>query len=369
MAQTSITKSKSERQLKTSSRIAIVVAVLAFAICLIFCIINGSYMFKGETVSLNWGNTEEAPVPQKGDHATFYARLVLGNYAETKHTINGFIPAGTEQHYIILLDDFSVLSVTAKNSSVLEQLDRMTEATWNYSDTGDTSYLTESIELTGSLKSMNSEIQGYYHTSLQKVGITEAEYTIYNLTLDVTNTRFSYFVTAGLIFLVVVICVLIILSNRKKMKELHNIQDIARQNAKDPALNPFLQNGSNDATPNPFSEEHTPDPTINLNPRDGSADPSVNPYLQNGSVDPSVNPYLQHNTETPYDQPYGGVPSRTDIPSVNDQNPPAPSYSDPADPSINMGGYYNPAADQTSMDGTTADTPYDRPDSDNYPEV
>ena len=41
----------------------------------------------------------------KDQYVELYVDGVIGNYAETEHKINGIIPSGTDQHYLLWLDD------------------------------------------------------------------------------------------------------------------------------------------------------------------------------------------------------------------------------------------------------------------------
>lgn len=81
--------------------------------------------------------------PQKDDHVRTDSYLVLGNFAETKHYINGIIPAGKEQHYAIVLGDDNmdditdakIIVLTVKNKKTIKKLDELAnDDNANFSD-------------------------------------------------------------------------------------------------------------------------------------------------------------------------------------------------------------------------------------------
>ena len=259
-------KSQNAKQTKTAMIIFIVIAIVLVLIGAIVTIGTWDYMILGKTVNLN-ETSAAGQAPQKGDYATFNVRFVLGNYAETKHTINGFIPAGTEQHYVIILDDGSLMSLTLKNKSDIEKLEAMVDPTWNYL-TGEGEYPLQVIEMTGQIKSSNSEIRGYFNDALRKVGATTDIFPhIYDdLTLDATDSRLHYFIIVGVILLLAAGCIVLVFVSKKKLKQLKNIQAIAVENSSDPSLNPFLQQNGNQQ--NPY--------TAAGNPAQGQA---ANPYV------------------------------------------------------------------------------------------
>jgi len=279
----------------------IIVAILALGGSVAYTIANWDYMIKGETINLNEALRNNT-FPEKGDHVTFRCYFVFGNFAETKHTINGFIPAGTEQHYAVMLDDYSVMAVTVKSKSDINRLEELLSQNWDYAENDNSAWMTNYIDLTGTIKSMNKEIEGFYNQALQKADITTEYYTqIRKLSIDVTDTRFSYFGVAGILLLVAVVFVLLFFSSKKQMKQLKQVQSIAKENAADPSLNPFLnQNaGAADTTDpaagqNPFlggaaagaSTAYDPNAYADPNATAGYADP--NAYANNGYADPNA---------------------------------------------------------------------------------
>ena len=252
MAQATTVKTKS--QYKVSFILWIILAVVFTIVAAIDGIIVGEYMFMGKTKSLNQIIADGA-TPEKGDYVTLHVRFVLGNFAETKHKINGFIPAGTDQHYAIVLDDGSVMPIMVKSKSDIEKLEAMVTTTVQYLNGETTDIPMETLELQGCIESMDKEIEGFYKQALNQVDITDANVNIRYLTMDATQTRFSKFLIFGFLVLMVGLCIFLAIMSRKKMKELSKLQSIARENAADPMLNPFLNSAA--AQMNPYAPAGT----------------------------------------------------------------------------------------------------------------
>jgi hypothetical protein len=315
------TKSRTASQLKTSMIISIIVAVLCFLGAAFYTIGNWDFMILGKTVNLN-EVIADGGSPQKGDHVKLKVYFVLGNFAETKHTINGFIPAGKEQHYGIMMEDGSVIAVTLKSSSDIDKFEDIYNKNWNLLEAEDYSFLNNYIEITGTVKTMNSQIEGFYKTALSGADITAADTNIYYLSIDATDTRFSYFLVDIFLLAVMALCIFLFFVNKKKRKELSELQAIAKSNAADPSLNPFLnQNAGEAATTNPYEavQANYPHPTEqggyadpNAQQYNGYADPNAqyngynDPNAQGGYADPNAqyNGYNDPNTQGGYSDPY-----------------------------------------------------------------
>jgi len=252
-----VKKKKSKSEYRTNMRIFFGVAIVLTVIMAIYVAINFNYMVLGKTTNLN-EKIYNGGAPENGEYVTLNVNLVLGNYAETKHKINGFIPVGTDQHYAIVLFDQNenlyIMSLTVKSSSDIEKLDSMVDSSWDIL-TGVEGATPSNIELTGKVTTMDSEIKGFYHQQLSSAGATTEYFKeIYDLTLDATESRFSKFLYTGLFLLFIAVMVAAGFGSRKQMKNSENLQAIARENASDPALNPFLNGG---ATTKPYTPDGT----------------------------------------------------------------------------------------------------------------
>ena len=302
-----VTSTKTRDQHKRSMIICIVIGAFFILLAGIYTAINWSYMVMGETKDLNTAiyNGEQ---PQKGDNVTLKVSLVLGNYAETKHK-RYFITTGTDQHYAVVVptqESVLIMSVKLKDESDIEVLDSLIEPTWNLLAGKTDEYPAKSIEFKGRISAMDSQISGFYQEALSGAGIDASSGAdICSLTLDATETRASEFLITAAILAIAVLCFIGAIASRSQMKKLGQIQDIARENAADPSLNPFLNGGS--ATANPYAT--------------GGQTDTANPYAASMNATGGTNPYGAAGTEAsanPYENaaanPYG-----TDTPIQNPQ--------------------------------------------------
>ena len=297
------TKKKTKNEYRKTMILCYVLAGIFLAVAGIWVAIHWNYMILGKTTQLN-NEIMMGNAPQKGDYATLNVKLVLGNYAETKHRINGIIPIGTDQHYAIVLfdeDALYVISATVKNKNDIDRLEKMVNDSWALLTGESDQWPSDTVELTGKITTMDSQILGFYKQQLSQAGVTTEYFKqIYELTLDATESRLSKFLYLGFFLLLAICCILGALGSRKQMKNVEDIQAIARENAADPSLNPFLNGGSTPA--NPYAaggQTETPNPyAASMNATGGT-----NPYGAAGT-EASANPYENaaanpYGTDTP----------------------------------------------------------------------
>ena len=121
-----VKKKKTKNEYRTSMRVCFICAAFFLIIAGIYAAVHWNYMVMNKTVNLN-EEIYEGKDPNKGDYVTLNVNLVLGNYAETKHRINGIIPIGTDEHYAVVLFDqegnLYVMSLTVKSSSDIDALE------------------------------------------------------------------------------------------------------------------------------------------------------------------------------------------------------------------------------------------------------
>ncbi len=162
---------------------------------------------------------EEEGEPTKGAYVSVDVDAVIDWYAETKHTINGIIPIGKERHYLIWLDDTSFISVTVKGDKTYDKMDAIMEETYAYLY-GSSYYLSEPLELTGRVSTMDSEIRSYYQEALDSWEISPADgLTVYYMTVDTTQTPLKTWLLFGFVALIEVIAIVVLVKeiNENKM--------------------------------------------------------------------------------------------------------------------------------------------------------
>jgi hypothetical protein len=160
------------------------VVLLFFGVCIF--IGDSDFIFNGaddidtmiEELRLNSGEFTSVKID-----ATF------GAYAETRHMINGVIPAGKEQHYIVWLDDDSLISVTVKGNDRYDIMDAIEEQTYEYIDNGGT--FDTSVTYVGKISTISGELKKYYQEALDYLGADDANVNIYYLDIDTTETKGS----------------------------------------------------------------------------------------------------------------------------------------------------------------------------------
>ena len=263
-------------------------AVLSLVIGIIFVLFAGilfigdmDYLLGGKAKDLN--EIAANVRPQKDDHVRTDSYLVLGNFAETQHKINGIIPVGKEQHYAIVLGDDNmtdiseakVIVLTVKNKKTIKKLDELANNDYaNFSD---------AFAIEGQIRTMDPEIAGYYRDDLIDSGITDyCDY--YTVALDATQTRlFGLLLVIG----VLAVGVLCIVAFVKINKQIKNEKNLAYTNAApsmgqpgNPYVNPVTGQPYDAGVVNPVTGQ-----TYNQTP-DGA--PSV-PYTPGQNTD--NNPY------------------------------------------------------------------------------
>ena len=189
------TRVQTKGSVKASGITFLVIGIIAIAIAAVILAVNAGYMIKGDALNLEDYISNGSPFPT-GEYVNLDVRSVLGNYAETKHTTNG-IPTGTDQYFVIWLDDDSFMSLKVKNKKDVELLNKISDETWANDDW----YSTSTYKATGKLKESisNSEIKGFYKDFFDEfceyMGISysdlTSEFTIREYELDCTDSKSS----------------------------------------------------------------------------------------------------------------------------------------------------------------------------------
>lgn len=281
---------KPKTQNKKGGAVVCLIFGIIFVLLAIVCFIGDmDYLLGGKAKDLN--EIAANTCPQKDDHVRTDSYLVLGNFAETQHRINGIIPAGKEQHYAIVLgdddmDDISdakIIVLTVKNKKTIEKLDEL--ANDDYADFSD------AIAIEGQIRTMDPEIEGYYTDALYDSGITDyCDY--YTVALDATQTRlYGWMIVVGAL----AIGVICIIAFAKVNKQIKNEKKLAYTNAApamgqpgNPYVNPVTGQPYDASVVNPVTGQaynQAPNQTYNQTP-DGA--PSV-PYTPGQNTD--NNPY------------------------------------------------------------------------------
>lgn len=163
---------KPKKENKKGGAIVSLIVGIIFVLLAIMCFIGDmDYLLGGKAKDLN--EIAANVRPQKDDHVRTDSYLVLGNFAETKHYINGIIPAGKEQHYAIVLGDDNmdditdakIIVLTVKNKKTIKKLDELAN--------DDNANFSDAIAIEGQIRTLDPEIEGYYRDALASSGIAD----------------------------------------------------------------------------------------------------------------------------------------------------------------------------------------------------
>ncbi len=177
----------------TRSKFKCILTVLLGLVMIVLSIVmyvrEASYIFMNETLDLNEIIEEGGEMP-RGEFVTFTVEYPLGNYAETRELIAGFIPMpfGTTQQYAILCEDGSIISAEVSKKSKITELDQAVEDFYNDK--------TAAVTIVGCVAANNSEMNGYlaeftdylFDGDVASAGVTPTYFLI-----DTTRTRTSQF--------------------------------------------------------------------------------------------------------------------------------------------------------------------------------
>lgn len=198
--------------------------VIVLAMCMLLMFVMAFVMFVGDSDYLLGEEArdvmdyaDDGVAPPKGIHIKVNVDACLGNYAETQHKINGIIPAGKEEHYIVWLDNNAALSITVKNKKTINKLNSIIDDTWDYLD-GVSDTLPSSITIEGQVNTMDSELEGYYDDYLEDMGFADSGFPIYYVTVDNTDTRATGWLIVGVLLVIGIGCLIGMISIIKAIK-------------------------------------------------------------------------------------------------------------------------------------------------------
>lgn len=236
------------KQNKSSGIVGCVIGIIACAL-LTFILLVGEmdYLFS-EPRDLN-DIIADGASPQKGEYVSIGVDGVVDWYAETTYKINGIIPTGKKQHCILWLDNQAFISMTVKGKDI-DKVNSLIDDTAKYLN-GEVGYLPTPVVFSGKVTSIGTEVSQYWREGLSAYGISEYDpaLTVYNLTIDTTETKLQMWLMIGLFaaLTIVFIVALIINIKRKKAAKEANAQAAAYNaaQANNAAYNGGMYNNGN----------------------------------------------------------------------------------------------------------------------------
>ncbi len=218
-----------KKQNKKTSVVLLIVGILFLGLAVFFAAIKGNYMLTGKAWEINdllLANTFDS---HKGDTVRVKVDAVIENYAETKHTTNG-IPTGTDQHYVVWLDDDSVISVVVPGKKSAD-LDRVMDETWSYLNDEAEQLTTNPVTIEGELTSLTGELRGFFDEAVDYYSLDD-NFEIRYYQIDTTNSRLMMILEELLFLALGIIPICLFIFGKKAEKKA--AADAAQAAAADP---------------------------------------------------------------------------------------------------------------------------------------
>ena len=197
---------------------------------------SGKYMLSGKATDLNMVVAAGDISEYKGEHVSVDVDAVFEQFAETKHTWNG-IPTGKDKHFLIWLDDGSVIAAAVPGRKA-QPVEDLIEQTRDYINGISNELTTEKVHLEGTLQSMGGELQKYYDEVLDEIGAKDADLEIRYYQVDCTNSRLMLVLETLVLFgLGIVLVASFFIGRSKKVPEVPTETFAAEET---PAYDPYV---------------------------------------------------------------------------------------------------------------------------------
>ncbi|MBQ8316908.1 MAG: hypothetical protein IJX85_01070 [Lachnospiraceae bacterium] len=204
----------------------IIGVVIITALIALFLVSQAGYLFDSTPIDIV-EHIEAEGAPVKGEYVSVEVDAVVEHFAETDHRINGIIPMGTDNHYLLWLTDDSFIALTANGKELCNKLSDIKNQTQLYV-MGNTDYLSDPVKIEGKVATMDSEIEDYYRDALDYWGIYSSDgLQIYYVTIDETDSKLSNWLMVGFLVLIDIIAIAVLVKDVKDNKEL-KAQEAAR---------------------------------------------------------------------------------------------------------------------------------------------
>lgn len=153
--------------------------IVLFIIGVVLTYIGAMDLIRGSKTPVDFDSLKASDV-KKGIivEGNLYANL--GAFMESYTTRNGVKTGSSNYTYLIPIGSEEYMGLYSGNSSMQEELDAQTDATFNYL-TGITSTEPVSVHFKGRVIGMDSKEKGYMHDYMIDMGFTESEITDYTI--------------------------------------------------------------------------------------------------------------------------------------------------------------------------------------------
>ena len=148
---------------------------------------EADYIFTGEATNINQALNDQNLEEYHGKYISVNVDAVIDNYAEMTHSTYG-IKTGSDQYYLIWLDDGSMISVSIPEKKT-SGINRVMDETWEYLSGNASDFTNVPIHIEGELREIGGDLKQYYQECLDYYEITQDEYDIYYYNIDCTSSR------------------------------------------------------------------------------------------------------------------------------------------------------------------------------------
>ena len=185
---------------KIKKILGIIVGIVIVVLSVVMFVHDSSFILTGKTVDLNeiLANNEELP---RDKYVTYTCTFPIGNYAETKQTLNGIIPLPFKsQEYAILCENGMIISSEISKKSKIREMDTAVEKIYNEEEV--------SVELKGCLQTISSDMRKYLDESLGTES-ANGNFELTSFAIDTTMTRLKITFMYIFIFLIGLACTVV----------------------------------------------------------------------------------------------------------------------------------------------------------------
>lgn len=200
---------------KGSSWPILIVAIMFLAFGILSTVLYSDLMFGTKVSNINKLLYEGSIKSNEDSYVEMDIDAVLDNFAETSHKSYG-ITTGKDQHYLVWLDDDSMIAVSVKSKKDISAMDEIMELTWDYVDGKTDEFTKTPLHLKGKIKQMSTEMRKYFKQSLDYFGITDADRDIHYYVIDCTDSQLSVMLLTGFFFVFFILMMVAFFAGRAK---------------------------------------------------------------------------------------------------------------------------------------------------------
>ena len=202
---------------KGPSLATLIVPIMFLAFGIISLILYSDLIFGTKVSNINKLLQQGTVEANEGSFVEMDIDAVLDNFAETSHKRNG-ITIGKDQHYLVWLDDDSMIAVSVKSKKDVNAMNDIMDVTWDYVDGKRETLADEPLHLKGKLQKMSSEMKNYYQKSLDYFGITSADRDIHYYVVDCTDSQLLAILVTAFFFVVAIPMLVAFISGKAKAR-------------------------------------------------------------------------------------------------------------------------------------------------------